>query len=65
MIALGLGPTYVGIASDILASSFQWGDNLSLRVALTSLVISGVVSIFAFYRLTKTIDEDWNRVSST
>ena len=65
MIALGLGPTYVGIASDILASSFQWGDNLSLRVALTSLIISGAISIFAFYRLTKTIDEDWKKVSSS
>ena len=45
MIGLGLGPTYVGIASDFFRSSFP--DN-SLQIALYTLVPFYVIAIGLF-----------------
>lgn len=62
MIALGFGPTYVGILSDILANA-GLGSEKGLRVALTSVIISGSISIWGFWRLTKKLPADWAKAT--
>ncbi|MEL7487760.1 MAG: hypothetical protein AAGJ87_11165, partial [Pseudomonadota bacterium] len=57
MIALGFGPTYVGIMSDVFAASY--GSATGLRIALSTVLVAGFVSIAAFIWLTKQINRDW------
>jgi len=59
MIALGFGPTYLGIASDVIASTFGFNDEMGLRIALTSVSIATIISIIAFLRLSLAIHKDW------
>ena len=61
MIALGFGPTYVGIMSDVFAGSF--GSATGLRIALSTVAVAGVISIAAFVWLTKQIDRDWTKAT--
>ena len=62
MIALGFGPTYVGILSDILANA-GLGIEKGLRVALTSVMLAGVISIGGFWYLAKKLPEDWAKAT--
>lgn len=62
MIALGFGPTYVGYASDILANNGM-GEEMGLRVALTSALIGSLIGMVAFYRLSQTVDADWDKAT--
>ena len=58
MIALGFGPTFVGVLSDILSSGGMTSER-SLRVALSSVTIAGLISVIAFVYLAKTLPTDW------
>ena len=63
MIALGFGPTFVGVLSDILAKAGGLGPELGLRVALSSVVIPGVISIGGFWYLAKKLPHDWAKAT--
>ena len=63
MIALGFGPTYVGVFSDYLANGAGFGDEKGLRIALTSVVIASVISIGGFYYLAKKLPSDWDKAA--
>ena len=58
LIALGGGPTYIGVASSALAE--QYGEVESLRLAITSLALPYVVSILFFFWTSKVLPKDWN-----
>jgi len=62
MIALGFGPTYVGILSDILANA-GLGTETGLRVALTSVIFAGFISIGGFWYLAKKLPADWAKAT--
>jgi MFS family permease len=62
-IALGFGSTYVGIVSDIFANQFNLGSAMGLRIALSSVILAGVVSIGGFYYLTRVLPEDWAKAT--
>ncbi len=63
LIALGMGPAYIGFISNILSDAFNLGDVPGLRWALTSTVIVLMVSIILFWRLSKSIEADWKTSS--
>ncbi|WP_425408910.1 spinster family MFS transporter [Hyphococcus sp.] len=62
MIALGFGPTFVGILSDILNSSGLSSEQ-GLRVALSSVAIAGLISIGGFWYLAKKLPADWAKAT--
>lgn len=57
IIALGGGPTFVGILSNMLSESH--GEVESLRLALSWLVVPYILSILAFYWTSRRVDKDW------
>ncbi len=57
LIALGGGPTYVGLMSSALTE--QYGEVHALRLSITSLVVPFVISIIAFFWASKTLPKDW------
>lgn len=61
MIALGLGPATVGEVSDLLHPYF--GSD-SLRYALMTSIITGLLGAFCYWRATKTLKADLARGSS-
>jgi hypothetical protein len=63
MIALGFGPTFVGVLSDILANAGGLGPETGLRVALSSVVFSGLISIGGFWYLAKNLPRDWAKAT--
>ncbi|MEM9706525.1 MAG: MFS transporter [Pseudomonadota bacterium] len=65
MIALGFGPTYVGAASDIISGAFGQDTEMALRLAMSSLIIAGFISVWAFLQLRKSIDADWRAATET
>ncbi len=62
MIALGFGPTYVGFLSDILASSGMDSER-SLRIALSSVILAGLISIGGFVYLARKLPADWAKAT--
>lgn len=62
-IALGFGSTYVGIMSDIFANQFGLGSETGLRIALSSVIFAGLISIGGFYYLTRVIAKDWAKAN--
>ncbi|MCI5044726.1 MAG: hypothetical protein MRY72_08515, partial [Aquisalinus sp.] len=58
IIALGGGPTFVGLMSDALLQS-NGDETQSLRIAMTFLAIPMVISLIAFYWTSKKLPEDW------
>lgn len=62
LIALGGGPSYVGIVSSILME--QHGDVHALRLAITSLVVPYIISIVAFMWAAKTLPKDWSEAET-
>ena len=57
LIALGGGPTYIGIVSS--AFTEQHGEVHALRLAMTSLIVPYIVSIAAFFWAAKMLPKDW------
>jgi len=57
LIALGGGPTYVGLISSALTQ--EYGDVHALRLAITTLAVPYIVSILAFLWAAKTLPKDW------
>ena len=57
LIALGGGPTYIGLASSALTQ--QYGEVHALRLSLTSLIVPYIISIIAFFWAAKTLPKDW------
>jgi len=58
LIALGGGPTYIGIASSALTE--QYGEVHALRLAISTLVVPYIISIIAFFWAAKTLPKDWS-----
>ncbi|GAB4519285.1 MAG: MFS transporter [Amphiplicatus sp.] len=61
MIALGLGPTFVGVFSSILIPAL--GEELALRIALTSVIVSGLIGAGAFYLMSRKVHVDWAKAT--
>ena len=59
MLALGLGPLWVGALSDIFAGSF--GEATGLRLALSSLAAFSLAAAGMFYWTSKKLPADWAR----
>jgi MFS family permease len=57
LIALGGGPTFVGIVSKSFAMEF--GETEALRIALSWLAVPYVLAIIAFFWTAKNIPKDW------
>lgn len=57
LIALGGGPSYIGIVSSILTE--QHGEVHALRLAITSLIVPYIISVIAFLWAAKTLPKDW------
>ncbi|MEO1252936.1 MAG: MFS transporter [Pseudomonadota bacterium] len=62
MIALGFGPTVVGVLSDVLGSTGMDSER-SLRIALSSVVIPGIIAIGGFAYLAKRLPADWAKAT--
>ena len=57
IIALGGGPTYVGMMSEHLME--QHGEVQSLRIAISTLAVPYILSVIAFFWAAKTLPKDW------
>lgn len=57
IIALGGGPTFVGMLSERLME--QHGSTHSLRLAISWLVVPYILSVIAFFWAAKTLPKDW------
>ena len=57
IIALGGGPTIVGIISQYLTP--EHGSLHGLRLALTCLSVTYILSIISFFWAAKTMPKDW------
>lgn len=57
IIALGGGPTYVGMVSEMLMD--KHGEAHALRLAITTLVVPYILSVIAFFWAAKTLPKDW------
>ena len=62
MIALGFGPTFVGVFSDLLGAGGMDNER-SLRIALSSTAIAGFISIGGFWYLAKKLPADWAKAT--
>ena len=57
IIALGGGPTYVGMMSEALTETH--GEVHALRLAISTLIVPYVLSVIAFFWAAKTLPKDW------
>ena len=57
IIALGGGPTYVGMVSEMLME--KHGEVHALRLAISTLVVPFILSVIAFFWAAKTLPKDW------
>lgn len=57
MIALGGGPTIVGLISQALTP--EYGAEQALRLSITFLIVPFVISIFFFFLTAVTLKKDW------
>jgi len=62
VIGLGLGPTLVGGVSNLLAPAY--GDASGLRVGLTLVTLTSAYSAYVFWRMIKTVVDDWRIVEA-
>ena len=62
IIALGGGPTYVGLMSEYLGQAY--GELHGLRLAMSSLIIPFIISIFAFFIAGRWLPKDWERAEA-
>lgn len=61
IIALGLAPLWVGGLSDIFAATY--GEVTGLRLALTTLGLSSLIAVLAFYWTAKKLPADWAKAT--
>ena len=59
VIALGLGPTFVGVVASAFTGAF--GEAVALQIALSSLAIPGGLAMVAYLRLADRLVADWER----
>ena len=57
IIALGGGPTYVGMMSGFLTEAH--GEVHALRISITTLIVPYILSVIAFFWAAKTLPKDW------
>lgn len=57
LIALGLGPSFVGVFSEALSGGM--GEERGLRIALSSVVVTGLMGVGAFYMASRHVEKDW------
>lgn len=57
IIALGGGPTYVGMMSSFLTETH--GEVHALRISITTLIVPYILSVLAFFWAAKTLPKDW------
>lgn len=62
LIALGLAPLWVGGLSDIFAANY--GEVAGLQLALTSLGLSSLIAVLAFWWTAKKLPADWEKATS-
>ena len=62
MIALGGGPAYVGLISEILQGTYD--AELSLRIAMSSLIVAYAIGIVAFAWTGTRLPKDWERTQA-
>lgn len=62
LVGLGLGPTLVGVLSEMVAPVF--GDTTPLRVGLTLVTLSSAYGAWAFWRMTRHVAQDWKSAES-
>ena len=62
IIALGGGPTYIGFVSQALTA--EYGETHALRLAMTTLIVPFLISIFFFFWTGKVLPEDWKMAQS-
>ncbi|MEM1194088.1 MAG: MFS transporter [Pseudomonadota bacterium] len=65
LIALGLGPSVTGFLSDLFAGMAGVSAERGLRLAMTATLVPVIIGIFAFWRVTKTVDHDWKSAVAT
>jgi hypothetical protein len=58
IIALGGGPTFVGIVSNMYTESMGSGE--ALRFSMTLLTVPYILSILTFFWASTTIRKDWD-----
>ena len=61
MIALGFGPTTVGVLSSMLAGGY--GEELALRISLTVVSFTGLYGAWMYYQAGKRITKDWAKAT--
>ncbi len=61
LIALGFGPTVVGILSSMLTE--QFGEVTALRMALSFVSIAGLFGAWMFYQTGKRVPVDWAKAT--
>ena len=61
-VGLGLGPTLVGVLSEMVAPVF--GDTTPLRVGLTLVTLSSAYGSWAFWRMSRHVAHDWMSAES-
>lgn len=63
LIALGLGPTYIGYLSDILIDTASMNEETALRISLSTVGIASIVGALYFFLLTRSIGRDWEQAT--
>jgi MFS family permease len=61
MIALGFGPTYVGVLSSALIPAL--GEELALRISLSTVIVAGLIGALYFYLMSKHVSADWAKAT--
>ncbi|MEL6363352.1 MAG: MFS transporter [Pseudomonadota bacterium] len=62
LIALGLGPSFVGVLSEALMGAM--GEERALRIALSSVFVTGVAGAVAFFIASRQVEKDWPKETS-
>lgn len=62
IIALGIAPLWVGALSDIFSKTY--GEVLGLKIALTTLGLSSLIAVIAFFWTAKKLPGDWAKATA-
>lgn len=61
LVALGLAPLWVGWLSDVFAGAY--GETTSLKIALTTLAATSLLSALAYFWTSKKLPADWAKAA--
>lgn len=61
LIALGFAPLWVGGLSDLFANDH--GETTGLKIALSTLVLSSLIAVAAFFWTARKLPEDWAKAT--